>query len=146
MYDLIVLIRDKKAFGRLVKDLGLHDRQVSRDEWTQIQKGRDVIGEFLDVQRKSVIYQHEWRSLPPKALVMPILRIKLPIDSIEQQYLAKIYARNGTITQPIKLLKIDDKWEISTRIQKYDDLEHKVKEVFSRLHPKVPLEETYAGE
>lgn len=146
LYDLTVLIRDRSKFAELVKALGIHNKNFTNDEWTQLQKKRDLIGEFIDVQKKAVIYQHTWPSLPPAAIVMPILRVNLPHNKDEQQYLVKIYARNGTITQPIKFLKVDGKWEMSTRIQKYNNLENKLIELSNRLHPKVPLEETYAGE
>jgi len=146
LYDVNVIIRDITKRNELVEKLGIHDREFTDEEWKKLQKERDLVGEFLAIQNQSKIYSAQWPTLPPKAIVPAMLRIKLPIDKDEQKYLAKMYARNGTFTQPIIFRKVDGKWEMSMRVQKFVNAKTGVIELKNDLHPAVPLPEQYAGE
>lgn len=146
LYDVNIVINDHSRRGELIEALGIHGRKFTNDEWNAFIKSQDLIGTFLDIDTKSMIFKYVWPSLTPRALILPLLKVDLPKNRNEQRYLIKIYARNGTITQPIRFLKVNGSWESSTRIQRYDDIHTKVIELKKKLHPAVSLEETYAGE
>jgi amino acid transporter len=147
LYDVNVEIHDMSKRSELMKARRIPTKGTfTRDELNELHKHRDLVGESFELLEQDVIFRHNWPSFPPGSITMPILRVKLPIEKQAQQYLVKIYARNGTITQPIRFLKVKGKWEMSTRVQKYDNVKLKFTELRNRLHPDVPLKETYAGE
>ena len=118
----------------------------TKEEWANLQKERDIMGEFYDISQKSIILKHHFPTIAIGSKIMPIHRFKLPEKQSEQQYLIKIYARNGATTQPIKFSKIKDKWHMSMRVQRYDNERHSVIELLNDLDPDVLLSEDYAGE
>lgn len=145
LYDVDVIIHDISKRSELMKAMQI-PRTSTRQELNQLQKHRDLIGESIRVLQEDVILSSNWRSFPPGSMTMPFLRVRLPLDKQEQQYLVKIYARNGAITQPIKFLKVAGDWHMSTRVQNYDNVKLKFTELRNQLDPDVPLKETYAGE
>ena len=147
MYDVNVIIHDMSKRSELVKAMGIPTKGTfTRDELDELQKHHDLLGESFKLLEQDVIFRHNWPSFPLGSIAMAIFRVRLPVDKQEQQYLVKIYARNGTITQPIRFLKVKGEWEMSTRVQKYDNVKLKFTELRNRLHPDVPLKGTYAGE
>jgi hypothetical protein len=147
LYDVNVIIHDMSKRGELAQAMGIPTKgSFTRGELDELQKQRDLIGESIKLLEEDVISRHNWPSFPPGSIAMPFLRCRLPVDKQEQQYLVKIYARNGTITQPIRFIRVAGQWEMSMRVQKYDSLKLKFTELRNKLHPNVPLKETYAGE
>jgi len=146
MYDVNVVIRDVTKRAELLRQIGLDGKEMTSDEWKKLTTEGDLGGKLFEAQSKSRVFNHVWPSLPKGAFVMPIYRIKLPEDKSELRFLGKIYARNVTITQPIRLLKVKGEWKESTRIQKFDNENHKPIEIDSDLSPDVPLSADYGGE
>ena len=110
------------------------------------QKEHDLFGETYNILKKSIVVKRHFPIISVGAKIMPFHRVKLPMDQNEQRYLVKIYARNGAVTQPIRFLKVEGHWKMSTRVQQYDSVNHKVIELLSDLSTEVPLDEKYAGE
>lgn len=146
LYDINVRIIDLTKRSKLFKKSPFNRPNLFKEEWNKLQKGHDFIGEMLMAQRQSIIYTNQLPTLSPGAIVMPLVRFELPKNQDEQQYLVKIYARNGTITQPIKFRKVGGNWEMSMRVQKFDSKTRKIVELQKVLHPEVPLADVYAGE
>jgi hypothetical protein len=145
LYDVDLTIYDRTKRGNLIKATGMH-KDFQPGEWVEFQKEHDLIGEFYDISQKSILIKHHFPVIAVGTKIMPFLRIKLPENQHEQEYLVKIYARNGTITQPIKFLKVDGHWQMSMRVQQYDNINHKVIELLNDLSEAVPLNDNYAGE
>ena len=146
LYDLTVEIFDATKIQALAKEMEGFGHGLSEEEWNRFVKEHDVIEDYLNLKEKSRIYRQSWPSLPPGSIAIPIYKVTLPDNKEEQRYLVKIYARNGIITQPIKFLKVNGKWEMSMRVQRHDNIKHETIELRNALHPDVPLEEGFAGE
>jgi hypothetical protein len=145
MYDVTVVIKDITLRAKIFELVGIVNKEMTNEEWDKLKKD-NFIGKLFEADSKSEILRNKWPTLPKGALVMSIYRMKLPADKTELRFLAKIYARNVTITQPIRFLKINGKWKESTRVQKFDNEAHRCIELKCELDPEVPLEEGYAGE
>lgn len=145
LYDVDVIIYDKTQQAKLLIDFGLK-KDFQPDEWAKFQKEYDLFGEINNIRNKSILIKHHFPVIREGAKIIPFFRVVLPKDENEQNYLIKIFARNGTITQPIKFLKINDHWQMSMRVQQYDNINHKVIEMLNDLSAEVPLSEDYAGE
>ena len=145
MYNVEVVIRDITLRSELMNKMSITGKDMTEEEWKKIKEG-DFLGKMYDLQNKSKIFSQSWPSIQPGAMIIPIFRIKLPENKIELRFLGKIYARNVTITQPIRFLKINEKWKDSTRIQKFDSKKPGIMELRKDIDPEVPLEETCAGE
>lgn len=145
LYDVDITIYDRTKRSSLIKETGMH-KDFQPDEWAEFQKEHDLIGLFYGIRQKSILSKRHIPIVAVGTKIMPFLRVKLPEKQKEQEYLVKIYARNGAITQPIKFLKVDGHWRMSMRVQQYDNTSHKVIELLNDLSEAVPLNENYAGE
>ena len=146
VYDVTVIVYDQSKRKELAEEMGGFGHGLTSEEYNRFIQERDVIGNAFTLIRRSEICKRTWPSLPPGSIAEPILRVELPDNKQEQRYLVKIYARNGIITQPIKFLKVNGKWEMSMRVQRHDNIKQETIELRNALHPDVPLEEGFAGE
>ena len=145
LYDVDLVVYDVSKRSDLTEKIKIH-KDYTKEEWAALQKERDIPGEFFDIRQRSIVFKHHFPAIAVGATFMPLYRFELPNDRNEQKYLVKIYARNGATTQPIKFLKINEKWHMSMRVQQYDNDRHHVIELKNDLDLDVPLSGDYAGE
>jgi hypothetical protein len=145
LYDVDLVISDISKRKILLEKMGMSKKFTSNEEWVNFQKENDFIGNIFEVKQKSVIFQNHFPIIAVGTKIMPIYRIALPKENIEQEYLINVYARNGSTTQKIVFLKIKDKWHMSMRVMQYDNEKHKFIELLNDLDPNVPLSKDFAG-
>jgi hypothetical protein len=146
LYDVDFVIYDMSKRKILYEKMGFNKKFNSEEEWVNFQKENDFFGNIFEAQQQSILIKHHFPIITVGQNIMPIYRVQLPKYKIDQEYMIKVYARNGSITQPIKFLKIKDKWHSSMRVQQFDNELHKIIELLNDLDPDVPLSKNYAGE
>jgi hypothetical protein len=90
LYDVDLVISDISKRKILLEKMGMNKKFTSDEEWVNFQKENDFFGNIFDAKQKSIIFQNHFPIIVVGSNIMPIYRIALPKDKIEQEYLIKI--------------------------------------------------------
>ena len=109
-------------------------RIVDQDQWNKI--GRTDTS--LEALREAETYI-EIGNLPPKRVSMPRLRWQMPYRQ-EVNYLVEISARNGSVTELLRLRRVAGEWRWALRVTR--DMEGKIPLV-EEIEPEFPGKVTW---